>query len=47
LEFFNDTPDGEGYVQRRQTLDIIINNIFWVSSRENEIIEAFFVPTHK
>ncbi len=45
LNFFSSTPDGDGYIQRIQTLDIIFNNIFWVTSRENEITEAFFIPT--
>jgi hypothetical protein len=38
---FSTTPDGGGFVQRRQLIDIIVNNIAWVS-RETEIIEAFF-----
>lgn len=41
LDLFSTTPDGGGFVQRRQLIDIIVNNIAWVS-RETEIIEAFF-----
>lgn len=42
LEVFRAKEPGAGYIIRRQTVDIILNNVFW-TSREQEIVEAFFV----
>ena len=42
MELFGTTPDGSGIIERRQTIDIIFNNIFWSTSREYELQEAFF-----
>lgn len=48
LDFFGTHPDaGAGAWLRRQTLDIIRNNIFWVFDRESEILSSLLqnVPT--
>ena len=42
--FFEVTPDGAGYLQRRQTIDIVLNNIFWVLDRENDLVDALYLP---
>lgn len=44
MNFFDNTPNDYAYIERRQTIDIILNNIFWRSSRETEIIQAFSLP---
>jgi len=45
LNFYSKIPVGGGYLLRRQTIDIIFNNIIWVNDREQEIISALFVPS--
>ena len=38
--FFESTPPGGGFLQRRQTIDIVLNNIVWVFDRESDLVEA-------
>ena len=42
--FFAQTPDGAGYLQRRQTIDIVLNNVVWVFEREEDLVQALFSP---
>ena len=42
--FFEITPDGAGYLQRRQTIDIVLNNVVWVFDREEDLVNALFQP---
>ena len=42
--FFDASPAGGGYTQRRQTIDIVLNNIIWVLDREPDLVQAVFQP---
>lgn len=42
--FFDNTNAGAGLLIRQQTTDIVINNIYWIAIKEQEIMDAFFVP---
>lgn len=43
-DFFDRTEPGAGFFIRLQTEDIVLNNIFWVEAKENDIFINFFVP---
>ena len=42
--FFELTDAGAGELQRLQTLDIVVHNIFWILDREPDIIQNLFIP---
>lgn len=44
LKFFEQAPAGQGQTMREQTIEIIANNIFWVTGREQDLYEAFYTP---
>lgn len=37
-KFFAETSDGDGYLIRKQTQDIVLNNLFWLGKQENDLV---------
>lgn len=45
--FFSIYPEGAGGLQRKQALEIVKHNIFWIADREKDILENLFEITNK
>lgn len=43
-QFFASTSAGEGYLTRKQTEDIVTNNLFWIRIREKDVTSTFSIP---
>jgi hypothetical protein len=44
-EFFNKTPDaGAGEIPRKQALNVVKKNIYWVNHQEKDLLENFSYP---
>ncbi len=43
-KFFKTTSDGYGHLVRKQTDELVLNNIYWIKIKEKEVIENFFLP---
>ncbi len=43
-KFFKTTSDGYGHLVRKQTDELVLNNIYWIKIKEKEVIENFYLP---
>ena len=44
-KFFDSSEPGAGFFIRSQTEEIVLNNIYWIGMKEEDIIMNFVPPT--
>ena len=42
--FFDSTPSGSGYLVRQATDEIVINNIYWLALKDDDLNDFFSLP---
>lgn len=43
-KFFDTTSDGDGFLIRKLTNELVLNNIYWIAIKEKDVTDNFFIP---